>query len=97
MSEVGITAGSEGAQYRIEINTDFTEPGWNVGVMRQNASVDLSCKVKKIETGEQVATIKIEIQKGTLHPQLSNSSAVNELLVTKITISEMNKPEVAVV
>ncbi|MEB3375562.1 hypothetical protein SFC43_28085 [Bacteroides sp. CR5/BHMF/2] len=59
MSEVGITAGSEGAQYRIEINTDFTEPGWNVGVMRQNASVDLSCKVKKIETGEQVASIKI--------------------------------------
>ncbi len=42
-------------------------------------------------------TIKIEIQKGTLHPQLSNSSAVNELLVTKITMSEMNKPEVAVV
>ena len=40
MSEVGITAGTEGAQYRIEINTDFTEPGWNVGVMRQNASVD---------------------------------------------------------
>ena len=59
MSEVGITAGTEGAQYRIEINTDFTEPGWNVGVMRQNASVDLSCKVKKIETGEQVASIRI--------------------------------------
>ena len=32
-----------------------------------------------------------------IHAQLSNSSAVNELLVTKITISEMNKPEVAVV
>ena len=59
MSEVGITTGTEGAQYRIEINTDFTEPGWNVGVMRQNASVDLSCKVKKIETGEQVASIRI--------------------------------------
>ena len=59
MSEVGITAGTEGAQYRIEINTDFTEPGWNVGVMRQNASVDLSCKVKNIETGEQVASIRI--------------------------------------
>ena len=55
MSEVGITAGTEGAQYRIEINTDFTEPGWNVGVMRQNASIDLSCKVKHIETGEQVS------------------------------------------
>lgn len=59
MSEVGIAAGTEGAKYRIEINTDFTEPGWNVGVMRQNASVDLSCKVKNIETGEQVASIRI--------------------------------------
>lgn len=59
MSEVGIAAGTEGAKYRIEINTDFTEPGWNVGVMRQNASVDLSCKVKDIETGEQVASIRI--------------------------------------
>lgn len=59
MNEVGIAAGTEGAKYRIEINTDFTEPGWNVGVMRQNASVDLSCKVKNIETGEQVASIRI--------------------------------------
>lgn len=59
MNEVGIAAGTEGAKYRIEINTDFTEPGWNVGVMRQNASVDLSCKVKDIETGEQVASIRI--------------------------------------
>lgn len=59
MSEVDVAAGTEGAQYRIEINTDFTEPGWNVGVMRQNASIDLSCKVKNIETGEQVASIKI--------------------------------------
>ena len=59
MSENGINSGTEGANYVIEINTDFTEPGWNVGVMRQNASVDLSCKVKKIDTGEQVASIKI--------------------------------------
>ena len=59
ISEVGMISGSEGAQYRIEINTDFTEPGWNVGVMRQNASVDLSCKVKNIETAEQVASIKV--------------------------------------
>lgn len=59
MGEKGILSGTEGANYVIEINTDFTEPGWNVGVMRQNASVDLSCKVKKIDTGEQVASIKI--------------------------------------
>lgn len=57
--EKGVKAGEEGAHYVIEINTDFTEPGWNVGIMRQNASVDLSCKVKKIDTGEHIATIRI--------------------------------------
>lgn len=59
IEEVGVKSGTEGANYVIEVNTDFTEPGWNVGVMRQNASVDLSCKVKNIATGEQVASIKI--------------------------------------
>lgn len=59
MLETGIASSVEGALYVVEINTDFTEPGWNVGVMRQNASVDLSCKVKNIATGEQVASIKI--------------------------------------
>lgn len=59
MGEKGIISGTEGANYVIEINTDFTEPGWNVGVMRQNASIDLSCKVKNISTGEQVASIKV--------------------------------------
>ena len=59
MEEAGIASTTEGANYVIEINTDFTEPGWNVGIMRQNASVDLSCKVKKIDTNEQVASIRI--------------------------------------
>ena len=59
MEEAGIASTIEGANYVIEINTDFTEPGWNVGIMRQNASVDLSCKVKKIDTNEQVASIRI--------------------------------------
>ena len=59
MEEAGIASTTEGANYVIEINTDFNEPGWNVGIMRQNASVDLSCKVKKIDTNEQVASIRI--------------------------------------
>lgn len=59
INEKGISSVTEGANYQIEINTDFSEPGWNVGVMRQNASVDLSCKVIKVATGEKVATIKI--------------------------------------
>lgn len=59
IEETGILANVADPEYIIEVNTDFTEPGWNVGVMRQNASVDLSCKVKKADTGEQVASIKI--------------------------------------
>ncbi len=59
MEDAAIVAGSEGARYVFLMNTDFSEPGWNVGVMRQNASIDLSIKVKEIATGNQVASIKI--------------------------------------
>jgi hypothetical protein len=62
MEKYGVTAGdinSEGAEYRIEINTDFTEPGFNVGVVRKNAEIDLTCKVYKIATGEEIAGIKV--------------------------------------
>lgn len=59
MEEKGIKAGSEGANYVIVVNTDFTEPGFNVGVVRKNASVDLSCKILNIESGEQVASVRI--------------------------------------
>lgn len=47
------------ANYMISINTVFTEPGFNVGVMRANASVDLVCKILNVSTGEQVALINI--------------------------------------
>lgn len=59
MEEKNIASGTEGANYIITINTDFTEPGFNVGVVRRNASVDLSCKIINIATGEQVASVKI--------------------------------------
>jgi hypothetical protein len=62
MAKYGIVAGdigSEGAEYRIEINTDFTEPGFNVGVARKNAEIDLTCKAYNIATGEEVAVIKV--------------------------------------
>src|SRR5690606_26575760 len=45
----------------------------------------------------ETPTIRIEIQKGILHPQLSNSSGVRLVLVTRITMSEINRPEVEVV
>lgn len=60
MEKVNITAGSEGAKYVIVLNTDFTEPGFNVGVVRKNASIDMSGKIIKKETGEQVAAFKIK-------------------------------------
>lgn len=59
MEEKNIASGTEGANYIITINTDFTEPGFNVGVVRRNASVDLSCKIINIATGEQIASVKI--------------------------------------
>ncbi len=59
MQDAGIVAGDEGANYVFVMNTDFTEPGWNVGVARQNASVDLNIKVREIATGNQIASIKI--------------------------------------
>ncbi|MDR1121928.1 MAG: hypothetical protein LBM08_13550 [Dysgonamonadaceae bacterium] len=62
LEKYGIESGysdSQGAEYRIEINTDFTEPGFNVGVVRKNAAIDLTCKVYKIATGEEVATIRV--------------------------------------
>lgn len=59
MAEKKIVSGTEGANYVVVVNTDFTEPGFNVGVVRRNASIDLSCKILNIESGEQVASLKI--------------------------------------
>ncbi len=48
------------AKYVFNINTDFTEPGFNVGVMRQNAAISLSIDVVDSETGEKIARILVE-------------------------------------
>lgn len=50
----------DNANYVIVFNTEFTEPGFNVGVMRKPASIDLTGKVLNIETGEQIATMRIK-------------------------------------
>lgn len=60
MEEVGVVSGSEGANYVVVFNTEFTEPGFNVGVMRKNASIDMSGKILHIESGDQIASIKIK-------------------------------------
>lgn len=47
------------AKFIISINTDFTEPGFNVGVVRRNAEVSLTLKITDTGTGEQVGIVKI--------------------------------------
>lgn len=59
MSEKGITSAAEGAKYVVKVNTNFTEPGFNVGVVRRNASVDVVCTVVEIATGNKVAVVKV--------------------------------------
>lgn len=59
MAEKGITSGDDGAKYVVKVNTSFTEPGFNVGVVRRNAAVDVTCSVFEIETGKKVAVIKV--------------------------------------
>ncbi|MDR3245589.1 MAG: hypothetical protein LBT50_04080 [Prevotellaceae bacterium] len=50
---------SESAEYRIVVNTDFTEPGFDVGAEKKISAINLTCKAFNIATGEQVATIVV--------------------------------------
>lgn len=60
MADKSIRAGQEGANYVIVLNTDFTEPGFNVGVVRKNAAIDLTGRIIKIDTDEVIATFRIK-------------------------------------
>lgn len=46
-------------KYQITVNTDFFEPGYNVGVMRKDASINVTVKVVDTEANKEVATITI--------------------------------------
>jgi hypothetical protein len=48
------------AKYVMSVNTHFIEPGFNVGVWRQNAAVSLGITILDKETDAEVATISIE-------------------------------------
>jgi hypothetical protein len=50
----------EETRYRFLVNTYFTEPGFNIGIMRQNASITLDINVEDRETGEIIARVIIE-------------------------------------
>lgn len=59
MEENGTPLTIGDANYVVNVNTCFTEPGFNVGVVRRNASVDLVCKIINKSTGAQEALINI--------------------------------------
>ncbi|GHU79641.1 hypothetical protein FACS1894145_4230 [Bacteroidia bacterium] len=48
------------AKYVMNINTYFIEPGFNVGVWRENAAVSLLITILDKETDTEVATINIQ-------------------------------------
>jgi len=60
MEDFDIIVDNEGAKFQFVFNTDFTEPGFNVGVMRRNASIDMTGLILNIATGEQIAKFKIK-------------------------------------
>ncbi|NDV81873.1 hypothetical protein [Bacteroides sp. 51] len=60
MEDYEIVVDDEGAKYLFVFNTDFTEPGFNVGVMRRNAAIDISGAIIDIATGEPIAKFKIK-------------------------------------
>jgi hypothetical protein len=47
-------------KYLMRVNTQFTEPGFNVGVVRQNASITLDVEVVDRASNEVVAKVLIE-------------------------------------
>ena len=56
----GVTLDAEtGGKYLMTVNTFFTEPGFNVGVMRKNACVSLRATFTDKDTGEIVAVIGV--------------------------------------
>lgn len=50
---------SESANYILSINTHFIEPGFNVGVVRKNASISARCAFIEKSTGRIVAVVSI--------------------------------------
>ncbi|MCU0457383.1 MAG: hypothetical protein MUE74_13900 [Bacteroidales bacterium] len=48
------------AKYEVNIHTIFTEPGFNVGVMRKPAYIDAIVTFKDRASGEEVAVVKVD-------------------------------------
>ena len=47
-------------KYNIVVNTDFFEPGFNIGIMREDAHINVTIRIIDTEdSGKEVATIQI--------------------------------------
>jgi hypothetical protein len=51
--------GKTSAQYTLDIHTTFIEPGWNVGVSRQDAIINATITVKETATGNEIAVVDV--------------------------------------
>ncbi|MBO7593938.1 MAG: hypothetical protein J6T12_03125 [Salinivirgaceae bacterium] len=51
--------------YNIVVNTDFFEPGFNVGVMRQDAFINVTIRIIETSSNSEVATVQILKAPGT--------------------------------
>jgi len=61
MAEEGLQCNKEAkdAKYQILVHTSFIEPGFNVGVMRKDASLNAEIKIVEIASGKEMANITV--------------------------------------
>lgn len=50
--------------YTLQVNTDFTEPGFNVYAVKKRAKIDLTVRVIENATKKEIATIEIKNSPG---------------------------------
>ena len=48
------------AKFEMNIHTIFTEPGFNIGVMRKPAYIDAIVTIKDVASGQEVAVLKVD-------------------------------------
>jgi hypothetical protein len=57
---------AENAEYEMVVHTFFTEPGYNIGISRQNAYIDADVSFRRIADGEEVCVIGFDNVPGML-------------------------------
>jgi hypothetical protein len=67
-SKKGLTCSqtAANAEYEMAVHTFFTEPGYNIGISRANAYIDVEISFRKIADGEEVAVIGFDNVPGML-------------------------------